>query len=131
MTFQDATAQLPTWVQIWLNILLLGAFILPFSLFIWKQTRLAALLTLLASGIASFTIITMFASLGLVRLLGLPHIILWTPLVVYLITQSRRADMPNIPKWILRVVFTTIIISLVFDYYDVIRYFLGDTAPTI
>lgn len=41
MTFQDATAQLPTWVQIWLNILLLGAFILPFSLFIWKQTCLA------------------------------------------------------------------------------------------
>ena len=36
MTFQDATLQLPTWVQLWLNVLLLGAFILPFAFFIWK-----------------------------------------------------------------------------------------------
>lgn len=131
MTFQEATAQLPDWVQIWLNFLLLGAYILPVTLLIWKQTRITAVLTLLASGLASFTIITMYDSFGLVRLLSLPHVILWTPLLVYLIAQSRRADMPSLPKWIIRMVSVTIFISLVFDYYDVVRYFLGDTASTV
>lgn len=131
MTFQEATAQLPTWVQIWLNILLLGAFILPLTLLIWKQTRVTAIITLLASGLAAFAIMSMYDKIGLVRLLGLPHIILWTPLVIYLIKQSQRADMPSAPKWIIRIISATIVISLVFDYYDVIRYFLGDTAPIV
>lgn len=131
MTFQEATAQLPTWVQIWLNILLLGAFILPLTLLIWKQTRVAAIITLLASGLAAFAIMSMYDKIGLVRLLGLPHIILWTPLVIYLIKQSQRTDMPSAPKWIIRIISATIVISLVFDYYDVIRYFLGDTAPIV
>ena len=131
MTFQDASALLPNWVQIWLNVLLFGAFLLPFTLFIWKQTRLAGLLTLLASGAAAFTIMQMFDSLGMVRLLGLPHIILWTPIVIYLALVSRRQDMPLAPKWILRVIAAIITISLVFDYYDVARYFLGDTMPIV
>jgi hypothetical protein len=91
-------------VQLWLNVFLFGAFILPFALFIWKQTRIAAVLTLLASGIASFSIFTMYDSLGMVRLLGLPHVILWTPLAIYLFTLSRKAGMPQIPVWILRIV---------------------------
>ena len=131
MTFQEATAQLPTWVQIWLNILLLGAFILPLTLLIWKQTRVTAIITLLASGLAAFAIMSMYDKIGLVRLLGLPHIILWTPPVIYLIKQSLRTDMPSAPKWIIRIISATIVISLVFDYYDVIRYFLGDTAPIV
>ena len=131
MTFQEATLQLPTWVQLWLNVLLLGAFILPVTLFIWKQTRLAALITLLASGIAAFSIFSMYDSLGMVRLLGLPHVILWTPLVIYLFGVLRKPDLPVIPKWILRFTTATIIISLIFDYNDAIRYFFGDTGSLI
>lgn len=131
MTFQDATLQLPTWVQIWLNILMLGAFIAPITLFIWKQTRLAALLSLLASGIAAFSIFSMYDSLGMVRLLGLPHVILWTPLVIYLLTVLRKPDLPTIPMWIIRFICATLVISLIFDYSDVIRYFFGDTGSLI
>jgi len=131
MTFEEATALLPMWVQIWLNFLLLGAFILPITLLIWKQTRITGIITLLASVIASFVIMSMYDKLGLVRLLGLPHIIFWTPIVIYLLKQFQRADVPKIPKGIIAVITVTIVISLVFDYYDVIRYFLGDTAPTV
>ena len=131
MTFQEATLQLPTWVQLWLNVLLLGAFILPVTLFIWRQTRLVALITLLASGIAAFSIFSMYDSLGMVRLLGLPHVILWTPLVIYLFGVLRKPDLPVIPKWILRFTITTIVISLIFDYLDVIRYVFGDRGSLI
>ncbi len=130
MTFQDATMQLPTWVQIWMNILLLGAFIMPLSLLIWKQTRITGVITFVVSVLAGFTITLMYDSLGMVRLLGLPHVLLWTPLLVYLIKQA-RADMPAVPKGILYFISATIFISLLFDYYDVIRYLLGDTASTI
>ncbi|MEP5151995.1 hypothetical protein [Planktotalea sp.] len=130
MTFQDATMQLPTWVQIWMNILLLGAFIMPLSLLIWKQTRITGVITFVVSVLAGFTITLMYDSLGMVRLLGLPHVLLWTPLLVYLIKRT-RADLPAVPKGILYSISATIFISLLFDYYDVIRYLLGDTASTI
>lgn len=131
MTFEEAVLQLPTWVQIWMNILLFGAFILPLSLLIWKQTRVTSILTLFVSILAGFTIMQMYDSMGLVRLLGLPHIILWTPLLVYLIKQARRAELPKPAIWIIRIISAIILISLLFDYYDVIRYLLGDRAPTI
>ena len=131
MTFQEATLQLPTWVQIWLNILLLGAFILPLVLLIWKQTRLAGALTLIASLISAFVIMKMYDSLGMVRLLGLPHVILWTPAVIYLLATLRKPGLPSLAKWIIRVTCAIIVISLAFDYIDVIRYFLGDTDSLI
>lgn len=129
MTFQDAVANQPAWVQMWLNVLLFGAFILPVSLFIWRQTRLTALITLVASGLAAASIIWMYGQLGYVRLLGLPHIVLWTPLVIYLLAQSRRAEIPNAPKWIIRTIGAVITVSLAFDYIDVARYFMGNTTP--
>ena len=89
------------------------------------------MLTSLASGIASFSIFTMYDSLGMVRLFGLPHVILWTPLAIYLFTLSRKMEMPQIPVWILRIFYATIVISLIFDYWDVIRYILHDRASLI
>ena len=89
------------------------------------------MLTILESGIASFSIFTMYDSLGMLRLLGLPHVILWSPLAIYLFKLSRKAEMPQIPVWVLRIVYATIVISLIFDYRDVIRYILGDRALLI
>jgi len=39
--------------------------------------------------------------------------------------------MPAWPRRIMMVVLATILISLAFDYTDVIRYFLGETAPIV
>ena len=89
------------------------------------------MLTLLASGIASFSIFTMYYSLGMVRLLGLPHVILWTPLAIYLFTLSRKAEIPQITVWTLRIVYAIAITSMIFDYWDVIRYILDDRASLI
>ncbi len=130
MTLEEAIAQQPQWVQIWLNILLLGAFVLPAVLLIWRQTRVAGIVSLVVSATAAYGVVWLYDRMGYVKLLGLPHLFLWTPLVIYLIGQFRRDDLPQIPRVLLGAVIATLLISLAFDFSDVIRYILGERVPT-
>ena len=129
MTFEEAIAQQPAWIGYWLKWLLFGAFILPFALLIWRQSRIAAIAAVVASVAGAFGTRWLYNEMGYVKLLGLPHIIVWTPLAIYLFGQIRRADMPKWPTWIIGVVLASILISLAFDYTDVLRYLLGERTP--
>ena len=63
---------------------------------------------------------------GYNRLLGLPHVVFWTPLVIYLYRRLTNLVGPRLfERWI-RVLLATIGLSLVIDYVDVIRYLMGD-----
>jgi len=126
---QEAIALQPAWVEHWLRVLFLCAFILPAALLIWKPTRLTAIIVIVTSVAAGFATARLYDTVGYVKLLGLPHIIFWTPLAIYLITQLRRADIPGVPRMIMMVVLGAITISLAFDYSDVLRYLLGDRTP--
>jgi hypothetical protein len=130
MTLSQAIAQQPLWVQYWLYILIFGIVVLPLALLIWKQARLTAIITVAASILAGIGVSSLYDQLGYVKLLGLPHIVLWTPLVWFLWRQSKRPDMPQWPRRILLVVFAVFVVSLVFDYVDVARYVLGERLPT-
>ncbi|MEP3636222.1 MAG: hypothetical protein ABJN14_03060 [Paracoccaceae bacterium] len=129
MTMQEAIALQPAWIGMWLRVLLLCAFILPVSLVIWKQTRLAGIVTPVASFASAFFTGMLYNQVGYVKLLGLPHIVFWTPVIFFLITVWRKPDLPKIPKVILSVVMGAILISLAFDYVDLLRYLLGDRTP--
>ena len=130
MTLDQAIAQQPLWVQYWLYVLIFGIVVLPLVLLIWKQTRLTAIVTVAASILAGLGVSWLYNKLGYVKLLGLPHIILWTPLVLYLLRQIKNESMPIWPKRILIIITTTFVASLVFDYVDVARYMLGERAAT-
>jgi hypothetical protein len=69
--------------------------------------------------------------MGYVKLLGLPHVLIWTPLVFFLLAQARKADMPVWPRRVIWVIVGTIVVSLVFDYVDVARYLLGARTPQV
>lgn len=128
MTLNDAIALQPQWVQYWVTWLSFGSFALPLALLIWKQSRIPAIVTVIASGLAGAGVMWLFGQMGYVRLLGLPHIIFWAPLSWYLYGQMKREDMPAWPKRIMAVVLVTILISLAFDVVDVARYALGERA---
>ncbi len=130
MTFQDAVAHQPLWVRLWLVWLLFGAGALPLALFIWKQSRKVALAALIANIPAGLGTAWIYQLMGYVKLLGLAHIIFWTPLAVYLYMQLKRSDLPNWPRWIIILVLATIAISLAFDYSDALRYLLGERTAT-
>jgi hypothetical protein len=126
MTLSQAIAQQPLWVQYWLYVLVFAIVVLPLTLLIWKQTRFTAVITIAASIIAGLGVSWIFDKYGYVKILGLPHIILWTPQAVYLYRQIKRQDMPVWPKRITIVVLAMFMVSLVFDYIDVARYILGE-----
>ena len=126
MTFEQALAAQPAWVGIWVTWLGFGAFVLPLALLIWKETRITAVITVVASVLAGFGVMQLFERMGYVKLLGLPHIILWLPLCFYLWKQISRSEIRPWPKRIIWVVLVTIGISLAFDIADAARYVLGE-----
>ncbi len=128
MTLQEAIVQQPMWVQWWLYWLVAGTLIAPLGLLIWRQARIAGIATILASLVGGFGVQLLFDRMGYVKLLGLPHIVLWTPLAIYLILLLRRA-LPTYARWLVWLILATILISLAFDYTDALRYLLGNRAP--
>lgn len=131
MTFNEAMALQPAWVGLWTNVLMLGAFVAPLLLLIWKPSRKAGIVTLIASLLGGVAMQFMFGAMGYVKLLGLPHLIFWGPVVVFLIAQQARGDMPVWPRRIIWGIMAVICISLVFDFVDVARWVLGERAPLV
>ena len=118
--FMAEVEKQPQWVQIWLNIL--GPVNFAAIFFVFKS-RLAWIV-LGAIILSFFGIMFLYSQYGYVRLLGLPHIIFWTPMLLYF-WKAVPALEPSLVKKYLYLVMGTNFISLLFDYVDVARYFLG------
>lgn len=87
---------------------------------------------ILAAFFVQAVIMNMIAdSLGFVRLLGLGHALLWTPLMPYLVSRVRAGDAQGPYLFYLKALLVTDCLSLVIDYADVSRYLLGERAPYI
>jgi hypothetical protein len=118
------------WVKIWLfflNGVFLAALFFPAQpLTMW----------VLAAYVASGPVLAgmMAWQGGLTRLLGLAHLIPWTPLVVYLVLrltgdavgpQVGPATHGNLYPWVL-VLLIAVTTCLAFDIYDVVRWIRGE-----
>jgi|TARA_R110002050_G_scaffold53395_1_gene121448 hypothetical protein len=121
--WQSDVARQPQWVQHWLDIMviILGGFSIVFSL-----VRVEARWVLAGFMLGAITMLGLYSQIGYSRLLGLAHVIFWTPVLVYLLRRRDRWRVKETwsGKWIILAV-TTLTISLVFDYTDVIRWVLG------
>jgi len=84
--------------------------------------------TLGAWAINLFLMTALYDSFGFVRLLGLSHIIVWTPLLGYLWTRRAQHDLKTVfGKWAVAL-FLSNALSLAIDYIDIVRYGMGDGA---
>lgn len=121
--FQIASGELPGWVQVWMTWMALLNTASIFFVFTRAETRWV----LVAWIIAVIGVMGIFALHGqeMTRLMGLGHIIAWTPLLIYL--WRRRGDifLTHTSGIYLHLLFLTNGISLLFDYVDLVRYFLG------
>lgn len=131
-TFADTAAQSaaqPLILTLWLRWLLLINF-LPALIFIrHTQARwtLAALLIMLAIN----TPLSLMFGFG--KVLALPHLLVWIPLLAYLAQEwksDRLSPAPAFRIWIAAVMATNLI-SVVFDVRDSALFLSGDHAPTI
>ncbi len=74
------------------------------------------------------TMMSMYWLFGYVRLLGLSHVIWWTPLLIWLIPKSlREKPQGRFALW-LKLLIISNLASLAIDYVDVARWVLGDRA---
>lgn len=71
------------------------------------------------------------AQVGYVRLVALPHIVIWTPLAIYLYRRRKHFAAPWPVRWTVAALMATIVVSLGFDYVDFMRYLLGERAPLV
>ena len=111
--------------NIWMN--LMGFMNFGAIIFALKDTRARVVVLAMIANI--IFMVLLYNQFGYTRILGLSHIIFWTPLLAYLWKQ-RRAYPDHL--WANRWMWGIMIInglSLLVDYTDVIRYLLGDRAP--
>ena len=73
----------------------------------------------------------MHSQMGMVRLLGIVHVVIWTPLVVYFWKRLQAGGMNRVVTIAMWTVMATMVVALVFDYYDVLRWIFGNRAPVV
>lgn len=81
----------------------------------------------LAAFVGSFVLMSILYEInGYNRLLGLAHVVFWTPLVISLYRRLTNLVGPRLFERWMRVLLATNGLSLVIDYVDVVRYSMGD-----
>ena len=124
----DVFAQ-PVWVRLWVVWMVVVVIATPVIMRMYGAVRRDHLIVA-ASTVALLVVMPLWHDqVGYVRLLGLPHIPVWTPLAVYLYSRRKFLASPWQVRWAVNVFMLTIIVSLAFDYVDAIRYMLGERAP--
>lgn len=131
MTLADAVATqgpvLRLWV-LWLLVIMLAA---PAVLLLFRNTRVDGVIGLAAAFAIMISMQWLYAQVGFVRLLALPHVAVWTPLAIYLFLRLRGGRMPAVAKAVTWLFLLSILVSLAFDYADMIRWFLGERGSLL
>ena len=122
----DRIAEGPQWVYWWTRAIDASNWLLiPFA-FYDRRARWA-FVAWLANIIMILGLYNIF---GYTRIIGLSHIIAWTPLLIYLLPLRKSFAEENWAGRYLYWFMLMIMISLAFDYIDVIKYFLGSPEFT-
>ena len=124
MTMQEHMLSQPLWLVFWIMVMV-GIHVVAVPLAFKDMRPRVMVIAMILNGIFMSAL---FSKFGYTRILGLSHVIFWTPVLAYL-WKTRHAHPERI--WIgrfLRVSMAVIFISLLVDYVDVIRYVLGDRA---
>lgn len=131
MSFADAAATQPFYLQIWFAWLVGTLFLAPLLLLIFRTSRTIGAVCLGAAVLTALIMPWLYGQVGYVRLLGLGHVIIWTPLLLWLWPRLRSGALTGLPLILAWVFFATLAASLVIDYIDVIRWLLGDRASLV
>ena len=118
----------PVGWKFWLGWMILVNLVVSSFYFRRNQEARLILFSFLTQGVI---ILVIADTLGYVRLLGIAHVILWTPLMVYLFKRVTKVRHDQLYFKYLITVIVTDCLSLVIDYVDVGRYVLGERQPYV
>ena len=131
ITFHDAMFSATGWILVWFYWLGLAMVVTPVALAFSKATRRDALIVLLTNIVVVASMGWLYDQIGYVRLLGIVHVILWTPLLVYLVGRAKNNEITLPFRLVIWIFVASLAVSLAFDYVDVARYLLGERASMI
>ncbi|MEM8750980.1 MAG: hypothetical protein AAGF28_11820 [Pseudomonadota bacterium] len=131
MSFEQAAAQLPTWVQYWLNVIVVVPSVSMLVLLFWKQTRRLALICIALFALGIGGVMLIFSQMGFVRLMGLGHVIFWTPLCILVWQHIKNHNPTGVVRVALWALLIVVAAALAFDIADVVRWILGERAPMV
>jgi len=132
MPFNEAMFTLASgWQTVWLYWMSFAIIVTPLVLIFSKSTRLDAVIVLLTNIAMLVGMGWIYEQIGYVRLMGIVHVILWTPLFIYLFLRAKNGEMPLLCRLVMWMFAATLAVSLVFDYTDVVRYLLGERDSMI
>tara|TARA_B110000858_G_scaffold194218_1_gene248160 strand:- start:1266 stop:1706 length:441 start_codon:yes stop_codon:yes gene_type:complete len=129
-TLNEAISSEPLWLQVWVMLLVIANLAaIPFALTkvegAWKLRK--ECLAIIVSFIAAAILMNwMYDTFGYVRLLGMAHLIAWTPAFVYVLMRRKELGMSTAFAKYLHFYLIVAGLSLAIDFLDVVRYFLGD-----
>ncbi len=129
-TLGDAIGTEPAWLQAW--VLILGVVHIAAVAFVVGRDRGRWVIrpepiAVVASFIAAALFMTwLYSQVGYVRLLGLAHLVCWTPVYLWILARRRTIGGGTLfAKWIYAYL-SIAGVSLVIDAVDVIRHLVGD-----
>jgi hypothetical protein len=132
MPFNEAMFTLATgWMTVWLYWMAFAIIVTPLVLVFSKATRLDAAIVLLTNIAMLVGMGWLYEQMGYVRLMGIVHVILWTPLLIYLFRRAKNGEMPLLCRLTMWMFAATLAVSLAFDYTDTARYLLGERDSMI
>jgi hypothetical protein len=116
--------RLPLWVQVWVAVILVPVNMAPL---LFYQEPYAVWIAILSVGGMMPNLPIMLIDRGLSKRMALPHLVIWTPLVillVWLLTGLVGAD----PLYMnmLALLLVVDLVSLAFDYPDAFKWWRGD-----
>ena len=119
------------WMIAWLYWMSFAITVTPLVLIFSKATWLDAVIVFLTNLAMFVGMSWLYDQMGYVRLMGIVHVILWTPLFIYLFLRAKNGEMPLLCRLIMWMFAATLAVSLVFDYTDAVRYLLGERDSMI
>jgi len=131
MSFAEAVQTMAVPLRLWVLWLTVAMVATPLLLLIFRATRRDAAIVLASTVAVMVSMQVLYQAVGFVRLLGLPHVVIWGPLAVWLASRLRNAALPRPAPVVIGVFLLTIGVSLVFDVIDVARWVAGDRASML
>jgi hypothetical protein len=126
----EAIATEPTWLQLWVLVLVVTNLVaLLFVVgrrdgrFHVRYESIAILVSFFAAGAFMGWI---YEQAGYVRLLGLAHLVFWTPAWVWILSRRRQIGTADLFGKYVHLYLGVAGLSLVIDAIDVVRYLVGD-----
>lgn len=126
----DVLAQ-PVAIQLWVVWMIAAIFVVPALLLKYESVRCEGKVILASSIVLAVLMLLWYSQVGYTRILALPHILIWTPLLVYLYSRRTNLSSPSQVRRMTTVLVLTIVVSLVFDITDVIRYVLCERESRV